>query len=308
MRANPVVSERRARVREEAQAWLADMEARNLSPRTIRGGEAALLQLLKFLDGRESGLRLRDVREADLDAWRTSMFQANLSLHTIENLLEWAERYYRWMERRGHLFINPTENLEIPSFFRALLPVPSEADMENLLGSIPQRALCDVRDRALLELAYASGLRLSELTSLDVDSVDLAEGFVRSICKGRRERVVPLTKAAVAALRVYLEKSRPRLLRGRNEEPALWIAFKGGRRMGSAGLGQMLKERARDIGVKMSMHSVRRAFATHMLHHGATPMDLKLLLGHASFKHLRHYLRYAPVELIKTHRRSRLGR
>lgn len=308
MRASPHLVKLRAQVREEALPWLDDMAARNLSSGTLQAAEEALTRLLQFLAARGGPGRLRDVSQADLEAWRAAMFDAKRSPYTITSLLEWAERFYRWMERRGLMFQSPAENLERIRFVRPLLPVPSEKDMNRLLTDIPQRAPVDLRDRALLETAYASGLRMAELASLDVGAVDLENATVRAVGKGQLERVVPLTRAALAALRLYLEHARPMLIRGKSNQPALWVAFKGGRRMGIGALHATLKERAQDVGLDLSMHSVRRAFATHLLHHGASPMELKSLLGHRSFRHLRHYLRYAPMELLQTHRRSRLSR
>lgn len=308
MLAKKSVRELRERVNAEAQPWLDDLAARNCSPGTIIHERNALTKLMRFLDSEGGPRRLRDVRSVDLEAWMTSMFEAKYSLYTIQHAIEPVQRYYRWLEKRGLIFENQSHGVEMPRFFRPMQFVPTEAQMGKLLTGIPTNAVLDLRDRALLETVYASGLRLSELSGLNVESVDLAQGTVRVIGKGGRERVMPLTRAASEALRQYLTKSRPVLLRGKENEPALWIAHAGGRRIGHGGLHNLLKSRAAAEGISMSMHAIRRAFATHLLHHGASPMDLKLFLGHATFKHLKHYLRYAPTELVKIHQRSRLGR
>lgn len=308
MLAKKSIREMHARVSAEAQPWLDDLTARNRAPGTIIHARNALVKLLRFLDAQGGPTRLRDVRASDLEAWMTSMFRAKQKMNSIRNAVEPVQRFYRWREKRGLIFENPAQNVEMPRFARPMQPVPTEAEIGGLLIGIPMRAVLDLRDRALLETAYAAGLRLAELAGLNIESVDLAHGSVRTIGKGSRERVMPLTRAAVDAIRLYLEKARPVLLRGHESEPALWLTHKGGRRIGHIGLHDIVKCRAEVIGVEMSMHSIRRAFATHLLHHGASPMDLKLFLGHVTFKHLKHYLRYAPVELMKIHQRSRLGR
>lgn len=308
MRSKKSTRELRERVNAEAQAWFDDLAARNRSPGTVIHERNALVKLLKFLDARGGPHRLRDVRAADLEVWMASMFKAKQSLCTIQHAIEPVQRFYRWLEKRGLIFENQSLGVAVARFFRPMQFVPTEAQMGKLLIGIPTNAVLDLRDRALLETVYASGLRLAELSGLNVESVDLSQGTARVIGKGGYERVMPLTRAAVESLRLYLTKSRPVLLRGKDNEPALWIAHAGGRRIGHGGLHTLIKSRAAAEGIDMSMHSIRRAFATHLLHHGASPMDLKLFLGHATFKHLKYYLRYAPMELIQIHRKSRLGR
>lgn len=308
MRAKKSVRELRDRVNAEAQIWFDDLAACNLAASTITHGRKALMRLLKFLDTKDGPHLLRDVRAADLEAWMSSMFAAKKALSTIENAIGPVQRFYRWLEKRGLIFESQAQEVMMPRFFRPMQFVPTEAQMGRLLVGIPTNAVLDLRDRALLETAYASGLRLAELSGLNVESVDLSQGTVRVIGKGGNERMIPLTRAAVETIRLYLMKSRPVLLRGKENEPALWLAHSGGRRIGSRGLHDLVKSRAAGEGINMSMHAIRRAFATHLLHHGASPMDLKLFLGHSTFKHLKHYLRYAPTELIKIHQRSHLGK
>ena len=300
--------EEEARLTSEARPWLDELTARNLSPGTVGHARKALLKLEKFLKARGTRAGYRDVQAADLEAWMDSMRRGGQLPATIDSAIGPVIRFYRWLERHSLIFENPVRNLSAPRYVRRMQPVPSETDMGRLLASIPLRSAINIRDRAILETAYAAGLRIGELRKLDLHSVDLDHGTVRTLGKGARERVVPLTKAAVAVIRLYLAESRPKLLRGRKNEPGLWLAFKGRRRIGAKALHKIIRDRAADAGLRMSMQSIRRAFATHLLNHGASPWDLKLFLGHATFRHLKHYLRYAPEELRKVHQRSRVGR
>ncbi len=197
--------------------------------------------------------------------------------------------------------------MALPRFQPRLLPVPSVAQLRRLL-SVPNPATpFGVRNRALLETAYATGARREELVTLDAVAVDLVNGTVRVLGKGRRERVLPLTRPAVSWLSRYTEKARPVLLKGAIDEPALWIDLHGSR-LAPHALDVVVKKSARAAQVPgVTPHTLRRACATHLLQGGAHPVFVQQLLGHASMRHLAHYLRMTIAELKATHARSKPG-
>jgi site-specific recombinase XerD len=216
--------------------------------------------------------------------------------------------FFHWLDRRGEILLNPAKGFLIPKERRRLHPVISEQDMARLLESVPMRDPSDLRDRAIIETAYATGMRLGELAALDVTEVDFAEGVVVVTGKGRKQRTLPLTHKAVEILRRYLETGRPALLRGPRTENALWVTTRTSGRLHAAAIRNMVSRRSCAIGLRLSPHSFRRAFATHMLRRGAGAIELQMLLGHADLSHLRHYLRYAIVDLQKTHQKARVSR
>lgn len=173
---------------------------------------------------------------------------------------------------------------------------------------MPNDTPLGIRNRAIFETAYGSGLRVRELSGLDVDSVDLSLGTIRVLGKGNRERVSPMTRAATESIRHYLAETRPPAMQGRVEHGKLWVTLDKGRPLSAATIGEVLRQAGRKLSIPTSGQYVRRAFATHLLRHGASPIELKMLLGHATFRHLRHYLRGAPEHLREVHRKSRLGR
>jgi integrase/recombinase XerD len=163
-----------------------------------------------------------------------------------------------------------------------------------------------VRDRAILETAYATALRRQELASLRITDVDLLQRTIRVVGKGSQERVVPLTKEATTWLRCYLDSSRG-MLWGKQTTDALWLNRRG-RPLAGYSLAIMIQKRTRACGLpEVTPHTLRRACATHMLSNGAHPADLQQLLGHSSLKHLSQYLRLGFRELQTTHAKSRPG-
>ena len=188
------------------------------------------------------------------------------------------------------------------------VPVPSVADLRRLLAAPNAAAPFGVRDRALLETAYATGARREELVTLDATAVDLVNATVRVVGKGRRERVLPLTRPAVAWLNRYTTRARPVLLKGKLDEPALWIDLHAGR-LSPHGLDVLVKKHAAAAKLRgVTPHTLRRACATHLLQGGAHPVFVQQLLGHATLRHLAHYLRMTIAELKATHARSKPGR
>ncbi|HWD40178.1 MAG TPA: tyrosine-type recombinase/integrase [Fimbriimonas sp.] len=291
----------------DIRPWLESCLARNYQPSTLRFQYASFRGFSSFM-ARERGVRRTpDVRTEDLNAFAASLVQRGLSDATQENSLQTVKNYFAWLTKTGQIFDSPARTLVVPRKARRLQRVPSIREMECVLDGIAGSKPHDDLDRALLEIAYGAGLRLSELTSLTTESVDLAGCTVRVIGKGQKERVVPITQRAARETRGYLRRGRTTLLRGRKDELSLWIG-RDGFPLRSNGVRCRIQNRAMRAKVRLCPHDIRRAFATHMLQRGMSPAILKELLGHATYSHLKEYLRYAPVELQAIHRRSHPGK
>ncbi len=179
--------------------------------------------------------------------------------------------------------------------------------MKKLLNSPDVTTELGIRDRAIMESAYSTGMRLEELSSLNIFSFNLRNGSVRVFGKGGKERTLPLGKHACSWIGKYL-KIRDRLLNGNIDEKAFWVSkYSTGMKKCSVGRVFSLHSKQAEI-ENISVHAVRRACATHMLRNGAHPVQIQMLLGHASLRTLSHYLKMTITELQETHKRSTPGR
>jgi integrase/recombinase XerD len=211
--------------------------------------------------------------------------------------------FYRFAENEKHLPRNIAENLSLPRRWQRLPKALSDAEIDQLLApEIPAtpRTLCDL---AVLELAYASGLRLAELRGLRLEQLHLEAGFINVIGKGNKERVVPLGRKAVEALNQYLEGGRPELVNRRS--PANVFLTKRGTPFAAVTLWLRIKQRARRAGIARNVtpHMFRHSFATHLLEHGADLRVIQELLGHASISTTEVYTHVAGSRLREVHRK-----
>jgi site-specific recombinase XerD len=289
---------------DEAAEWLATLRIQGASPKTCAVYRNALAAFGAHVGDHAHAA---DVTADDLIAWRGALAERGLAEATLDVYLRAVRAWFGWLEERGALFLNPTAGLVLPKVARRLLPAPSAADMRRLLAAPNAATPFGVRDRALLETAYATGARREELLTLDATAIDLVNGTVRVLGKGRRERVLPLTKPAVRWLDRYTTRTRPALLKGKLDEPALWIDLHAAR-LSPHALDCLVKKHTAAAKLRgVAPHALRRACATHLLQGGAHPVFVQQLLGHASLRHLAHYLRMTIAELKATHARSKPG-
>jgi len=211
--------------------------------------------------------------------------------------------FYRFAENEKLLPSNLAENLSLPRRWKRLPKSLSSQEIEKLL--VPEtpetpQALCD---QALLELAYASGLRLAELRHLRLEQLHLDAGFINVIGKGNKERVVPLGRKAVAAMQRYLEAGRPKLVNSRS--PANAFLTRRGTPFAPVTLWLRVKQRVRRAGIARNItpHMLRHSFATHLLEHGADLRVIQELLGHASISTTEVYTHVAGHRLREVHRK-----
>ena len=294
-------------LRVEAEPWLKFQAAKGRSRNTIELSIYGLSRFDKFMAKNGGMLRVIDIQPRHLETWHRAMIADKINIGTLINVLHHVKGYFQWLEQTGAIFSDPSRNIRLPRHERPLLPVPSEADMMKLIESIPCSSVVDLRDRAMIETAYSSGLRIGELTHLKPDYIDFENRTVRVIGKGNHERVIPLTRAAVEVIRDYRRALAASTNYRETPGSVLWISTETRQAITLVGVRQVIQRRAARAGLKLCFRCIRRAFATHLLRHGATPYELKVLLGHATFKHLRHYLRHAPEEMIAMHRRSNPG-
>ncbi|KQP49292.1 recombinase XerD [Pseudorhodoferax sp. Leaf274] len=254
----------------------------------------------------ERGSALDATREADLQAYFAAR-HAGTKATTANRRLTVFKRYFRWALRERAIAADPTLKLQSA---RQPLRVPktmTEAQVEALLAAPDVQTPLGVRDRAMLELLYASGLRVSELVGLRTFQIALNDGVLRVTGKGNKERLVPFGELAQEWLEQYLQEARPELLDGRQSED-LFVTTRGAQ-AGSAMSRMMfwgLVRRyalAAGIAVAPSPHTLRHAFATHLLNHGADLRAVQMLLGHADISTTTIYTHVARERLHALHAR-----
>lgn len=211
------------------------------------------------------------------------------------------KRLYQYQLRQGKISVDPTLQIATPKLPRSLPKILSEIDVELLLSSPDIDSSLGLRDRTMLEVLYASGLRVSELIGLTVAQVSLSEGVVRVMGKGSKERLVPLGEEALDWLKRYLAEARPALLAGKVSNE-IFITHRG-ESMTRQMFWYLIKKHAKQGGMHKSLspHTLRHAFATHLLNHGADLRVVQLLLGHADISTTQIYTHVARERLKQLH-------
>lgn len=276
--------------------WLED----GLSRATLDSYRSDLRQLARWLAG-QGGPGLLAVDGVHLTQFIAGLARAHRA-SSQARLLSTLRRFYRHQLQRGRLAADPTLDLRNPARPSRLPKTLSETQVEQLLAAPDTHAALGLRDRAMLEILYASGLRVSELVNLRLHEVNHNDGVLRLFGKGSKERLVPLGEVASDWLRTYLADSRPDLLAGRQSE-AVFVTRRGGP-MTRQAFWQLVKRYAVHAGIdasRLSPHVLRHAFATHLLNHGADLRVVQLLLGHADIATTQIYTHVARERLKALH-------
>ena len=270
-----------------AQArWLDHLAAeRGLAAHTLAAYARDLRLLERALDGRE----LPDACHDDLTAVLRALRAAGRSPRSVARWLVAVKSFYAWLAATGTIAESPAARLESPRLWATLPKVLDGADVERLLAAPAGPDPRSRRDRAMLEVLYATGLRVSELVGLRLSDLHLDAGYVRCLGKGSKERVVPLGGEASAALRAYLAEGRSAILAGRRSD-AVFVGPRG-TSLTRQGFWKLLKAHARRAGIRaaLSPHVVRHSFATHLLENGADLRSVQALLGHADISTTQIY-------------------
>ena len=277
--------------------WLEDGLARN----TIESYRRDLSLLARWLERR--GGTLESAGEADLHGFFASRHRDGAS-HRVSSdarMLSTLKRFYRYALRERKLASDPTLKLDSPKRAPRFPRTLSEADVEALLGAPDPAAALGLRDRAMLEVLYASGLRVSELVSLRTFEVNLEAGVLRVMGKGSKERLVPLGEEAVHWVQRYIREARPKLLRRATSE-ALFVTARCAGMTRQAFWHNIKRYGARAVpGRSLSPHVLRHAFATHLINHGADLRVVQMLLGHADISTTQIYTHVARERLKQLH-------
>lgn len=239
-------------------------------------------------------------------AYMLNLKEKKYASTTLARKIAAAKSFFKFLCDEQKLQQNPTENIASLKVGRALPKPISVAQARRLLDEPAKQATPEAkRDKAMLELLYASGMRVSELVSLNLADVDISGGFVRCFGKGSKERLIPIYSRAAQSIEEYLNKGRPQIVQDRSDEKALFLNVRG-ERLTRQGLWQILKGYAKDANIETEVtpHTLRHSFATHMLNGGADLRMVQELLGHANISTTQVYTHLTSDHVRRTYDRS----
>ncbi|HSJ09116.1 MAG TPA: site-specific tyrosine recombinase XerD [Longimicrobiales bacterium] len=275
---------------------------RGLSPRTVDAYGRDLARLVAFLTARAVP-RPGDVTATDLREFVYHLKDQGLQPSSIRRNMSAVRTYFAFLLAEGHVVGDPTDRVELPKTWRRLPGVLSKDEVASLMDAPDPGDRLFWRDKALLEFAYASGVRVGELTSVKVRDVDLQEGLAVVFGKGSRERIVPLGRAALQSLIVYLREIRPALVR-HDSEGVVFVNARG-TPLSRMGVWKILQRHVRRAGLtkRVTPHTLRHSFATHLLEGGADLASVQEMLGHADIATTQIYTHVEREYLRDVHRR-----
>ena len=275
---------------------------RNASPHTIDAYRRDLLQVTGYLESRK--VRLSRVDNIILRGWLAELHQKNISKTSAARKLAAVRSFFQFCLKRRILEANPAKIVTRPKLDDPVPGFLSEGEMEQFLDLPDASDKLGPRDRAIFEMFYATGIRVSELVGLDLDDVGLEERLIRVRGKGKKERLVPFGRTAAESLSAYLEK-RMLLMKGNFSDPAIFLNYRG-ERITARSVERLVAKYIRRTSVrrKISPHSLRHSFATHLLGRGADLRVIQELLGHESLGTTQKYTHIDLRQLLDVYRKS----
>lgn len=271
---------------------------KGLSPNTVLSYRRDVKKLFQFF--KKEKIPWIEAKEEDLRRFIHHQSRGGLSARSLARVISSLKSFYKFLVLDGMLKKNPAVSLSSPKTWLALPKFLRVSEVESLLIQPDERDVLGIRDKAMLELLYATGLRASELISLKPKDLNLEDGFLICLGKGGKERIVPIGDSASRALRKYLDEARPKLLKKPNE--FLFLTYRGGS-FTRQGFWKLLKAYAKKAGLdlKISPHILRHSFATHLLERGADLRSVQLMLGHSQITTTQVYTHVSRKRLRKVY-------
>lgn len=248
-----------------------------------------------------NGRPVENICGSDLRAALLQMKQGGLSSSSLARRLSSAKAFFKFLKSEDYISKNPAEILESPHLSKKLPDSLSMEEVEALLDAPDLKTSIGLRDQAMLELLYGTGLRVSELVSLKLSDLDLQVGYLRTMGKGSKERVMPIGEPAIEAVKTYCLSARPDFLKGRFSSDLFLTRL--GSKMTRQGFWKLLKSYVRKVNIRktVSPHSLRHAFATHLLEHGADLRSVQMMLGHSDISTTQIYTHILDERMRKIH-------
>jgi integrase/recombinase XerD len=261
---------------------------RRLADHTVESYRRDLTNLARFAAGREQTLTA--LGRVDLEAFVRQLMGEGRSPRSVARLVACVRGFYRFLSLHRYVRTNPADDLESPRAWQVLPKFLAIEDVDRLLAAPDHTTAAGLRDRAMIELLYATGLRVSELINLRPSDLHLEVGYLTTTGKGQKQRIVPFGDSAAAWVSKYIDEGRPALLRKRSAAK-LFVNARGGVGLTRVGFWKILKGYGRAIGLArhVSPHILRHSFATHLLERGADLRAIQMMLGHADLSTTQIY-------------------
>ncbi len=281
----------------EVTRYLRHLEVeRRMATNTLEAYQRDLSRLSGF--AKAAGRRLATLERPDLEAFVREAMASGLAPSSVARLVAATRGLFKFLRLAGTIDANPAADLQAPRAFSSLPAFLSTTDIDALLAAPDVATPRGLRDRALIEVLYATGLRVSELVNLRMTDVRLDQGYLQCLGKGHKQRIVPLGDEAASWVRRYVGEGRPQLLRTR-ESPWLFVNGRGGARLSRSGFWKLLRLYGLKAGVRghLSPHVLRHSFATHLLERGADLRAIQAMLGHADLSTTQIYTHVLEARL-----------
>jgi integrase/recombinase XerD len=274
---------------------------RGLSVNTISAYRSDLYKYIDYLEAKKKRLHINEATRQDVRDFMMQQKDQGLSANSISRNLVAIKVFHRFLLREKYIKQDVTNVLDSPKLWKHLPEALSVAEVESIIKRPNVRHWMGIRDKAALELMYATGLRVSELVNLGMDNLNLDIGFIRCVGKGNKERVVPIGRQAQESLNRYINKARPKLLKA-HETNALFLS-RLGKKISRQSFWKMIKRYARLAGIKKDItpHTLRHSFATHLLERGADLRVVQEMLGHADISTTQIYTHINKERLKSIH-------
>ncbi len=293
---------------EPIDAFAVDLQhRRRASENTVRGYTRDIVQFAEFLERTEPPLRWRDVQAAHVRAFLAELHRLALSPRSIERKIAALRAFFKYLQRRGEVERNPAQAVNAPRHDQQLPKVLSQQEVTDLLTAPAGEDPLSIRDRAILELLYATGMRVGELTCVRLQDIDWNQNSIQVMGKGNKARVVLFGRAAHEALTDYLTRARPQLLARNTRRDEGWLFLNHrGTRLTDRSVRRVVERYGvqTSTGITPTPHSLRHSFATHLLDGGADLRTVQELLGHANLTTTQVYTHVSRERLKQVYRQA----
>jgi len=273
---------------------------KGLADNSIQAYRRDMEKFASFVGQRKLGVK--DVRRGDIVDFLASLYRRGLDSRSVARHLVTVRNFFRFALTEGYIDDDPAATIETPKFRHSLPEFLTVEEVDRLLAQADTSTVAGLRDRAMIELMYSCGLRVSELCGLRVSDLQMDAGCVQCVGKGNKERLVPVGRRALDAVRAYLRGSRPKLL-GEGSSPFLFLNAKG-RPVGRIAYWKTLRDHGRRAGIRKALkpHMLRHSFATHLLDRGADLRSVQMMLGHSDISTTQIYTHVVEERLKQVYK------
>jgi len=278
---------------------------RNYSQHTVDSYELDLSDFVKFLADENGTLPpIEDVDHLTIRSYLANLQERHLARSTVVRRLSSLRSFYKYLCRHGYLDTDPTSALSSPKIQRRLPEFLEISEVELLLSAPDRNDIIGLRDQAILELLYTTGMRVSELLSLNLPDIDMVNAIVKVRGKGKKERIIPIGGPAMSALNEYIKRRDE--LAGDKSIQAIFLSERGNRIPDSKSIGRRITKYAQSVGIKKKItpHTFRHTFATHLLNAGADLRSVQELLGHTNLSTTQIYTHVTADRLKKVYEKT----